>query len=301
VSSSGRSIVSLEADGVEQPHRSLAQDAWRRLRRHKLSMFGLLIVCLLILLAAAAPLVAPYDPVEVIAQDAYQGPSADHLMGADEYGRDIFSRVIFGARTSLVVGIISVGLALLLGTILGLVAGYFLGIADVLITRTMDVLYSFPAILLALVLIALLGRGLDRVMIAIGVAYTPVFARLSRGCVLAEREKVYVDAARVLGATDTRILARHILPNAVPPLIVQVSMCMSWAILAEAALSFLGLGTQPPMPSWGIMLSTGRDLIHHSPWLSFWPGVAIMSVVFGFNVLGDGLRDALDPRLKGSR
>jgi peptide/nickel transport system permease protein len=299
VSSTDNCAPPFEFQDSDQAHRSLTQDAWRRLRRHKLAMFGLGIICLLIILAVAAPVVAPYDPVEVIAQDAYQGPSIRHLMGADEYGRDIFSRVIYGARTSLAVGIISVGLSLVLGIVLGLIAGYFLGVADVLITRTMDVLYSFPAILLALVLIAILGRGLDRVMIAVGVAYTPVFARLCRGCVLAERDKVYVDAARILGAGDARVLTRHILPNVVPPLIVQVSMCMSWAILAEATLSFLGLGTQPPTPSWGIMLSKGRDLIHHSPWLSFWPGVAIMAVVFGFNVLGDGLRDALDPRLKG--
>ncbi len=291
--------VSLQSDALEQAHVSFTQDAWRRLRRHRLAMFGLGIIALLVLLAMAAPLIAPHDPVEVIAEDAYQGPSLRHLMGADEYGRDIFSRVVYGARTSLAVGIISVGIALLLGIILGLAAGYFLGITDMIVSRTMDVLYSFPAILLALVFVAILGQGLDRVMLAVGLVTTPVFARLCRACVLAEREKVYVDAARVVGAGDRHILIRHILPNAIPPLIVQLSMCMSWAILAEAALSYLGLGTQPPTPSWGVMLSKGRELVHLSPWLSIWPGLAIMAVVFGFNVLGDGLRDALDPQLRG--
>jgi peptide/nickel transport system permease protein len=198
------------------------------------------------------------------------------------------------------VGIISVSISLLLGTSLGLVAGYYLGVRDVVISRALDVVYAYPPILLALVLMAILGTGMDKAMIAIGIVYIPLFARLCRGSVIAERGKVYVEAARMIGASNLRIIGRHVLPNVLAPIIVQATLCMSYAILAEAALSYLGLGTQPPMPSWGMMLSKGRGLMGHSPWVSIWPGVSIMAVVFAFNVFGDGLRDALDPRLIGT-
>jgi len=262
-------------------------------------MAGAAIVLLLIMAAFAAPLVVPYDPLEMNPANAYAGPSRQHLMGTDEYGRDLFSRVVYGSRTSLSVGIISVSISLVLGTALGLVSGYYLGIADIVVSRIMDVVYAFPAILLALVMIATLGPGLDKVMVAIGIVYMPLFARLCRGSVLGERSKVYIEAARMVGAGNLRIMSKHILPNVVAPLIVQASLCMSYSILAEATLSYLGLGTQPPMPSWGMMLSRGRGLLYHSPWLSIWPGLAIMTVVYAFNVFGDGLRDALDPRLRG--
>lgn len=262
-------------------------------------MFGAVIIGLLIMAAVAAPFVCPYDPVQMNAADAFQAPSRQYWLGTDEYGRDVFSRIVYGSRISLSVGIISVSISLVLGTALGLVSGYYLGMADVVVSRIMDVLYAFPPILLALLMIAILGVGVDRVMIAIGLVYTPLFARVCRGSVLAERGKVYVDAARMIGLNNSRIIRCHILPNVLAPLIVEATLCMSFAILAEAALSFLGLGTQPPTPSWGMMLSKGRGLMYYSPWVSIWPGFAIMIVVFAFNVFGDGLRDALDPRLRG--
>jgi peptide/nickel transport system permease protein len=296
-----RNGEAVQQEWFGDEHRSLAQDAFRRLRRNRLAMFGLIVVGLLMLITLAAPLVAPHDPVAMEPEDALQGPSITYLLGTDELGRDLLSRIIFGCRTSLSVGIISVGLALAVGTILGLVSGYYLGAADMIISRIMEILYAFPPILLALVIIALLGTGIDKAMIAVGIVLTPAFGRVCRGAVLAERTRVYVDAARVSGASDLRILWRHIMPNIVSPIIVNVTLCMSYAILTEAALSYMGLGTQPPTPSWGVMLNKGRTLMPLTPWVSIWPGLAIMAVVFAFNVLGDGLRDALDPRLIGKR
>lgn len=254
---------------------------------------------LLILLAVLAPLVAPYDPLEMHPADAFQGPSRQYLLGTDEYGRDLFSRIIFGSRASLAVGIISVSISLVAGTALGLLSGYYLGIPDVIISRAMDILFAFPPLLLALVVAVILGPGMDKASIAIGIVFTPLFAKVCRGAVLTERGKVYVEAARMLGASDFRIIRKHILQNVLAPTIVQATLCMSYAILTEAALSYLGLGTQPPMASWGVMLSKGRGLMNHSPWVSIWPGLAITAAVFAFNAFGDGLRDALDPRLIG--
>ncbi len=289
----------LAIASADQRQRSLAGDVLRTLLRNRMAVGGAVLVALLVIIAATAPFVAPYDPLAMNPSDAYATPSRQHPMGTDEYGRDVLSRVIYGSRISVSVGIISVSISLLLGTSLGLVAGYYLGIADVVVSRMMDVVYAFPPILLALVMISLLGSGLDKVMIAIGVVYTPLFARLCRGAVLAERGKVYVEAARMVGAGNLRIIRTHIVPNVMAPVIVQASLCMSYAILTEAALSYLGLGTQPPMPSWGMMLSKGKGLLYYSPWLSIFPGLAIMAVVYAFNVFGDGLRDALDPRLRG--
>ena len=291
----------LEEIGFQGQHRSLAGGVFRKLRRHTMAMVGAGIVVLLVFLAVAASWIAPYKPTAIEPDNAFQGPSVQHLLGTDQYGRDIFSRIIYGARSSLSVGIISVSISLVLGTALGLAAGYFLGIVDVVICRLMDILYAFPPVLLALVMIAMFGLGLDKVMLAVGVVFTPQFARVCRGCVLSEREKLYIQAARTVGASHGRILRVHILPNVMAPLIVQASLCMSWAILAEAALSFLGMGTQPPNPSWGQMLNNGRGNIYHSPWEAIWPGLAIMTVVYAFNVFGDGLRDALDPMLRGGR
>jgi peptide/nickel transport system permease protein len=291
--------LTFDVSSGDRGHRSYTRDVLRRLWRHRAAMFGAGIIGLLILAAVAAPFVCPYDPVQMNAADAFQAPSRQYWLGTDEYGRDVFSRIVYGSRISLSVGIISVSISLVLGTALGLVSGYYLGMADVVVSRIMDVLYAFPPILLALLMIAILGVGVDRVMIAIGLVYTPLFARVCRGSVLAERGKVYVDAARMIGANNGRIIRCHILPNVLAPLIVEATLCMSFAILAEAALSFLGLGTQPPTPSWGMMLSKGRGLMYYSPWVSIWPGLAIMVVVFAFNVFGDGLRDALDPRLRG--
>ena len=289
----------LQSEQFVGEHRSLAGDAFRRLRRHKLAMAGAAVVAVLIIAAVASPWVAPYDPVRMQPTEALQGPSLEHPMGTDEYGRDLLSRIIFGARTSLSVGIVSVGLSLLFGTALGLISGYYLGFADAVISRVMDVFYAFPPLLLALVMMSILGPGLDKVMIAVGITFTPTFGRLCRASVLAERGKVYVDAARIVGASSTRIITTHILPNVLAPLIVNATLCMSYAILAEAGLSYLGLGAQPPTPTWGMMVNKGREVMYLSPWLSFWSGLAIMCTVFAFNVFGDGMRDALDPQLKG--
>jgi peptide/nickel transport system permease protein len=298
--SSEAATVVFEEDAPRGRHRSMVGDAFRRLRRHRMAMVAACIVVVLVGTAVAAPWVSPYDPVEMHTGDTFQEPSRRYLMGTDEYGRDTFSRIVYGSRTSLSVGIISVGISLILGTILGLVSGYYLGMADTVISRIMDVLYAYPPILLALLMVSILGTGIDKVMLAIGLVFTPLFARVCRGSVLTERGKVYVDAARTVGVSDFGIIRRHILPNVLAPLIVQATLCMSYAILAEAALSYLGLGTQPPMPSWGLMLSKGRGFMGYSPWVSVWPGLAIMTVVFAFNVFGDGLRDALDPRLIGT-
>jgi peptide/nickel transport system permease protein len=273
-------------------------DILRRLARNRLAIVGAAILTVIVVMAAFAPVLAPDDPLRMNPQSLLKGPSAEHLLGTDEFGRDILSRIIWGARTSLEVGAISVGMAVTLGSTLGLVAGFYGGLADGLISRVLDVVFAFPSVLLALGIVGLLGPSLPNVMIAIGVVYTPVFARLARGSVLSAKERDYVEAARAFGASDARIVLRHILPNVAAPLIVQTSLSLSLAILAEASLSFLGLGTQPPEPSWGTMVNTGQRLIEFSPWLAVFPGAAIMLAVLAFNLLGDGLRDALDPRLR---
>lgn len=279
--------------------RTLTGLAFRRLLRHRLALVGVGVIALLIFAAVMSPWLAPYDPVEMDPGNALQAPTREHVMGTDEYGRDLFSRVVFGSRTSLAVGIISVSIALSLGTALGLVSGYYLGLLDTVISRAMDLLYAFPPLLLTLLIIAIMGTGIDKAMIALGIIYTPAFARVCRGSVLTERGKVYVEAAQMVGASNFRVIRTHILPNVLAPTIVNATLFMSHAILIEAALSYLGLGTQPPMPSWGMMLKQGRDVMQLSPWPSLWPGLAIMTVVLAFNVFGDGLRDALDPKLIG--
>lgn len=297
--SDGFAAEQLEQTGFQGQHRSLTGDFLRRMRRHTLAMMGAGIVILVVIVAVAASSIAPDKPTAIEPGNAFQAPSARHIMGTDQFGRDIFSRIIYGARTSLSVGIISVSISLVLGTALGLAAGYYRGLIDLVISRLLDILFAFPPVLLALVMIAMFGLGLEKVMLSVGIVFTPQFARVCRGSVLSEREKLYVEAAKTVGASHARILRSHILPNVMAPLVVQASMCMSWAILAEAALSFLGMGTQPPNPSWGQMLNRGRVNIHQSPWEAIWPGLAIMTVVYAFNVFGDGLRDALDPMLRG--
>ncbi|HZO32456.1 MAG TPA: ABC transporter permease [Chloroflexota bacterium] len=280
------------------PVRTRGGDLWRRLTRNELAVAGGLILAVVAFAAVFAPYLSPEDPLEMNPTQLLQPPSADHWMGTDEFGRDILSRVIWGARISLYVGAISVTIAVLAGVSLGLVAGYFGGLVDDLIARVLDVVFAFPTILLALGIVGMLGPSLTNTMVAIGIVYTPVYARLARGTTLAVKERDFVEAAIVSGASSARIIGRHILPNVAAPLIVQTSLSLSLAILAEASLSFLGLGTQPPDPSWGTMVNTGQRLIELSPWPVVFPGLAIVLAVLAFNLIGDGLRDALDPRLR---
>jgi len=280
---------------------SLWLDAIRRLRRQPLSMLAAVIVTILILTAIFGSVLAPYDPNFIDMTNRFAPPSFEHPFGTDDFGRDILSRVMVGARVSLMVGIIAVSISAVVGSFLGILAGYTGRVVDEVIMRAMDILFAFPAILLAIAIMAALGRGVGNAMIAIGIVYIPIFARIARGSVLSIREEDFVDAARSIGSTDSRIMFKHIFPNTTSPLIVEVTLSLSFAILAEAALSFFGLGTQPPDPSWGRMLSEGRAYFQQSVWLAIFPGLAIMLTVLGFNLLGDGLRDALDPRLKNVR
>jgi peptide/nickel transport system permease protein len=273
-------------------------ETWRRLARNELTLAGAIILALVMIAAIIAPYLAPHDPLGMSPTQLLQPPSAEHLMGTDELGRDVMSRVIWGARISLYVGVVSVTMAVLLGVTLGLLAGYHGGILDDLINRVLDVVFAFPTILLALGIVGMLGSSLTNSMIAIGLIYTPVYARLARGTTLAVKEREFVQAATACGAQSGRIIVRHILPNVMAPLIIQTSLSLSLAILAEASLSFLGLGTQPPDPSWGTMVNTGQALIELSPWPVVFPGLAIMLAVLAFNLIGDGLRDALDPRMR---
>lgn len=287
-----------EGPRTEPPPSGIWRDALRRLLRHRVGMFGATIVALLLLTAIFGPHLAPYDPNAIDFSVRFSGPTLAHPLGADDFGRDTLSRIMHGARVSLQVGIIAVGIAATAGTLLGLVAGYAGRLLDEVIMRAMDVLFAFPAILLAIAILAALGRGVANAMIAIGVVYTPIFARIARGAVLSVRNEEFIEAARAVGGNDFRIIFHHIFPNTLSPLIVETTLSLAFAILAEAALSFFGLGTQPPDPSWGRMLSEGRAYFRQSIWMGVFPGLAIMLTVMGFNFLGDGLRDALDPRLK---
>lgn len=280
----------------EQRNRSRSR-WWRLLLRNPIGLVGTTIVALTILLAILAPVISPYDPAN---QDAERllGPSPDHYFGTDELGRDTFSRIIYGARVSLEVGIIAVAVSLVLGGTLGILAGFFGGFVDSVIMRFVDILFAFPGLILAIVIAGLLGPSSRNAMIAIGIVYAPAFARVVRGSVLSVQNELYIEAAHVAGATSTRVINRHILPNIVAPLIVLVTVYLSSAVLAEAGLSFLGLGTQPPEPSWGGMLNAARTFMEINPWMAIAPGLAIMFVVLGLNFLGDGLRDVLDPRLR---
>ncbi len=260
---------------------------WRRIAaKNPLGVLGTVLIALLVATAALAGLLAPFDPVAQIAR-RLTAPDGIYLLGTDEFGRDILSRIIFGTRISLYVGMVSVGIALGIGGTLGLIAGYFGGWIDNILMRLMDVMFSIPSLVLAIAITGILGPNLRNAMIAIGIVYTPTFARVARGPVLAVIQNEYIAA-----------IFRHVLPNVTAPIIVQTTLSLSTAILAEAVLSFLGLGTQPPEPSWGTMLGTGRKFMETAPWVAIFPGFAIMLAVLGFNLLGDGLRDALDPRLK---
>lgn len=272
------------------------QDVIYRFRKNHLALIGFFIIAIIGVVALLAPWLAPYNPYEMNTAARLGSPSAEHWLGTDHFGRDILSRIMFGAQISLQVGFISVGLSLVAGVMIGVVAGFFGGWIDGLLSRLTDVMFSFPDILLALVIMAILGPSLTNLMIAIGIVYTPIFARIARGAVLALKDSLYLEAARSMGVSSIRIMWEHVLPNAFAPILVQASLSFAFAILAEAALSFLGLGVSPDSPSWGIMLSDAKDWMELAWWMALFPGIAITLAVLSFNVTGDGLRDALDPK-----
>jgi peptide/nickel transport system permease protein len=287
--------VGLEPRDVAGEERPAAR-AWRRLKQRKSAMLGLVVICVLILLAIFAPLIAPFDPAQQSWTAVRKAPSWAHWFGTDESGRDLLSRVIYGARASLLAGVVSVSIALTAGVPIGLLAGYRGGWIDALISRIADAMLACPNLILAIALAAFLGPSLTNAMIAIGITATPVFVRLTRGQVLAVKVEDYVEAARAVGNPGWRIAVKHILPNIMPALLVQATLAIAAAIIAEASLSFLGLGQQPPAPSWGSMLNTAQRFLTNAPWMAVWPGLAIFLSVLSFNLLGDGLRDALDPK-----
>ena len=268
----------------------------RRLLRRRGALFGLAAVVFFVLLAVLAPWISPHDPLATSWSAVRKAPSAAYLFGTDEIGRDVLSRVIWGTRASLMAGVISVGISLALGVPVGLLAGYAGGWTDAFISRFTDAMLACPFLILAIALAAFLGPSLANAMVAIGISATPIFIRLTRAQVLAAKVEDYVEAARALGNPHLRIALRHILPNIVAPLIVQATLAIAAAVIAEASLSFLGLGQQPPQPSWGSMLNVAKNYIDNAPWMAIWPGVSIFLLVLSFNLVGDGLRDALDPR-----
>jgi peptide/nickel transport system permease protein len=273
-----------------------AQRALKRLVRRKGAMVGLVMVAFFVTIALLAPWISPYDPLATSWSAVRKAPSAQHWFGTDEIGRDVLARVIWGARASLLAGVVSVAISLSVGVPIGMLAGYLGKWTDMLISRFTDAMLACPFLILAIALAAFLGPSLTNAMIAIGIAATPVFIRLTRAQVLAVKVEDYIEAARALGNPPLRIALRHILPNIVAPLIVQATLAIAAAIIAEASLSFLGLGQQPPAPSWGSMLNTAKNYIAQAPWMAIWPGLSIFLLVLSFNLLGDGLRDALDPR-----
>ncbi|HSB68931.1 MAG TPA: ABC transporter permease subunit [Candidatus Methylomirabilis sp.] len=284
--------------GSARESRSLWGDAWSRLLRNPVAMAGGAVVILLCLLAMAAPYVAPYDPIHQDLANSLAGPSMLHLAGTDIHGRDIFSRIVYGTRISLRIGFLGMLLGCVVGVILGLVSGYYGGWADTVIMRLMDVQLAFPGLLVAICIIAIIGPGLENVIVAVGIFSVPLFARVTRGQILSLKEQEFIVAARMMGAQDGRIMLNHLLPNAVAPLLVLCTLRIATAILTAASLSFLGLGAQPPTPEWGAMLSDGRAYLAIAPHVATIPGLAILVTVLAFNLLGDGLRDALDPRLR---
>ena len=277
---------------------SPAKRALRRLMRRRGAMLGLVMVVFFVLLAVFASSIAPYDPIATSWSAVRKAPSAQYLFGTDEIGRDVLSRVVWGARASLMAGLVSVSISMALGVPIGLLAGYVGGWTDSLISRFTDAMLAVPFLILAIALAAFLGPSLSNAMMAIGVSATPVFIRLTRAQVLVVKVEDFVEAARAVGNPHWRIALRHILPNVLPPLIVQSTLAIAAAIIAEASLSFLGLGQQPPAPSWGSMLNTAKNYVDNSPWMAIWPGLSIFLLVLSFNLLGDGLRDALDPKHK---
>lgn len=280
--------------------RSQWAEVWRRLRKNKTAMIGLGILIILILLAIFADVIANYTEV-VIKQDLpnrLKGPGNGHILGTDEFGRDIFARLVHGSRVSLMVGVVAVSIAVLIGGTLGAIAGFYGGNLDNVIMRIMDIFLAIPSILLAISIVSALGPSLFNLMLSIGISSVPSYARIVRASVLSIRDQEFVEAARAIGANDFRIVVKHIIPNALAPVIVQGTLGVAGAILSTAGLSFIGLGIQPPAPEWGSMLSGGRQFLRYAWHVTTFPGIAIMLTILSLNLLGDGLRDALDPRLK---
>ncbi|MEA4963636.1 MAG: ABC transporter permease [Lutispora sp.] len=270
----------------------------KNLMKDRLGRIGLLGVLVVVVLSLLAPVIAPYEPTDMFSKNILNPPGSKFIFGTDEFGRDIFSRVIFGARVSLIVGIISVGIAATSGYILGLIAGYFEGNVDNVIMRLMDVLFAFPSILLALAIVSVLGPNLSNTMIAIGIVSTPVFTRTVRASVISVKSMEYITSAKAIGLKPLDIIMKHISPNIMAPFMVQVTLALSGAILTEASMSFLGLGIQPPNPSWGSMLNASRSYMELAPWTAIFPAIFIICTILSFNILGDSLRDILDPKLK---
>ncbi|MCI9023524.1 MAG: ABC transporter permease [Dorea sp.] len=282
----------------EKKSKSQLMTVLKSLSRNKMAVLGLVILLLLVVMGIFADFIAPYGYAEMDWKSAFEHPSAKHWFGTDEFGRDIFSRIVYGARTSLLVGFVSVGIAVVVGGALGAVAGYYGKRVDNVIMRLMDVLLAIPQTLLAIAIVAALGTGLTNLMIAVGVSSVPTYARIVRASVLTIREEEYIEAAKASGTKNSKIIIKHILPNCVAPVIVQVTLGMAGAILTAAGMSFIGLGIQPPNAEWGNMLSTGRDYIRGYSYMTIFPGLAIVITVLSLNLLGDGLRDALDPKLR---
>jgi len=295
--STATAVADQASDGAAETVRAVPRShVLRRLLHRPAAAIGLAVIAAFVVVALAASVVAPYDPVATSFATVRKAPSAAHWFGTDEIGRDVLSRVVYGARASLLAGVVSVLISISVGVPVGLLAGYAGGKTDMLISRVTDALLACPFLILAIALAAFLGPSLTNAMIAIGISATPVFIRLTRGTALAVKAEDFVLAARAIGNAPWRIAVRHVLPNIVPPLLVQATLAIAAAVIAEASLSFLGLGQQPPQPSWGSMLNTAKNYIDNSPWMAIWPGVSIFLLVLSFNVVGDGLRDALDPR-----
>ena len=290
--------MTIETAAVSGPSTAQAGalSVWRRLRREPSAIIGAIIIALFVILAIFAPWIAPYDPNASDWMVVREAPTLTHLLGTDDLGRDVLSRVIYGARASLAAGVVSVVVALAIGVPLGLAAGFFGGILDTLISRLADALLACPFLVLAIVLAAFLGPSLKNAMIAIGISAMPIFIRLTRAQTLVVRNEEYIAAALSLGIGNFALITQHILPNVLAPIIVQATLTMAVAVLAEASLAFLGLGQLPPAPSWGSMLDVARQFLSEAPWMALFPGLAIIAVVVGFNLLGDGLNDALNPR-----
>lgn len=291
------SVVAPQAVNAPK-QRSQIAEVWRRLRKNKMAIFGLIVIAIIIITAIFANQIAPYGFQTQNLRRIAESPSKDHWLGTDELGRDIFSRIIYGTRISLQVGFVAVSISVIMGGLLGSLAGYYGGKLDNVIMRTMDILLAIPSILLAIAIVSAFGGGLVNVMIAVGISSIPVYARIVKASVISIKEQEFIEAARAVGAKDLRIIFKHVLPNSMAPIIVQGTIGVANAILSAAGLSFIGLGIQPPIPEWGAMLSGGRMFIRTAPHIATFPGVAIMITIFALNLLGDGMRDALDPRLK---